>query len=91
MQNLCPKCASIQEGNTFCTECGSFVETNELDILNKIISGDREEAKRRRIIEKRIGTKIGIKEAFRVIGYLIVSLITLFVIFILLGLFMSLF
>ena len=54
MQNLCPTCSSIQESNTFCSECGSFVKTNELELLNDILSGDREEAKKRRIIEKKI-------------------------------------
>ena len=91
MQNLCPKCSSSLEINTFCSECGSFVETNELEILNDILSGDRVEAKKRRIIEKKIGTKIGRNEAFIAIGYLIVGLVGLFLIFILLAGFVSLF
>ena len=91
MQNLCPTCSSIQESNTFCSECGSFVETNELELLNDILSGDREEAKKRRIIEKKIGTKIGRNEAFIALGYLIVGFVGLILIFILLGGLVSLF
>ena len=91
MQNLCPTCSSIQASNTFCSERGSFVKTNELELLNDIISGDREEAKKRRIIEKKIGNKIGRNESFIAIGYLIVGFVGLGLIFILLGGLVSLF
>ncbi len=44
------------------------VNLKEIDILNKILAGDKEEAKKRRIIEKKIGKKLQNKEAARLIG-----------------------
>ena len=60
------------------------VNLKEIDILNKILAGDKEEAKKRRIIEKRIGEKLQNKEVGKVLGLVILWVLGPFILLFLL-------